>query len=101
MHCLTDGLLILYARDEHVNVFLSGIQYRQDVREPVCEECLLSLPHVMLYHFASAKLSLLNYSFTPPTIIPLMKYFCRNGYRHMIGAAVKIAVAARMVIGVI
>src|SRR5690606_35586556 len=38
--------------------------------------------------------------FTPPTIMPLTKYVCRNGYTMMIGTDATIVIVARIDIGV-
>ena len=35
------------------------------------------------------------YSFTPPSVIPVTKYFCKNGYSIIIGNMVTIVAAAR------
>lgn len=41
-----------------------------------------------------------SYSFTPPKVSPVTKYFCKNGYRHTIGNIVNIVAAARTEVGV-
>ena len=48
-------------------------------------KCVHKKHHVRVYLSYTKPQSL-----TAPSIIPLMKYFCRNGYRHTMGKVVTI-----------
>lgn len=43
---------------------------------------------------------LVYYSFTPPKVSPVTKYFCKKGYRQIIGSMVSMVAAARTDVGV-
>ena len=40
-----------------------------------------------------------GHSFTAPRVMPLVKYFCRKGYTHMMGTMAQMMVAMRSAMG--